>query len=102
MSRSPKCCSSSPQSVWARWGSDSYSTLTLFTYATDPKYIQLGDKETAAAVQAAILALRFFADQPPTAAHISYEFRDAIPGVTYLDLAAQHVRHWAAIKSVAA
>lgn len=76
--------------------------LLAFLPAEWAKYLQIGDRETAAAVQAAILALRFFADQPPTAAHISYEFRDAIPGVTYLDLAAQHVRHWAAIKSVAA
>lgn len=76
--------------------------LLAFLPAEWAKYIQIGDKETAAAVQAAILALRFFADQPPTADHISYEHRHAIPGVTYLDLAAQHVRHWAAAKPVAA
>ncbi|MFV8242197.1 hypothetical protein [Mycolicibacterium peregrinum] len=58
------------------------------------------DNETAAAVQAAIEALRFFASNPPTASHISYEFREAIPGMTYLDLATQHVRHWAALKPV--
>lgn len=76
--------------------------LLAFLPTEFAKYLQIGDRETAAAVQAAILALRFFADQPPTACHISYEFRHAIPGVTYLDLAAQHVRHWAAVKSVAA
>lgn len=65
-------------------------------------YLRIGDPETAAAVQAAILALKFFADQPATADHISYEFRHAIPGVSYLDLAAQHVRHWAAAKTVTA
>lgn len=51
--------------------------------------------ETGAAVQAAIIALRFYADNPPTANHISYEHREAIPGMTYLDLAAQHCRDWA-------
>ena len=76
--------------------------LLAFLPAEFAKYLTVGDKVAAAAVQAAILALRFFADQPPTAAHISYEFRHAIPGVTYLDLAAQHVRHWATTKSVAA
>lgn len=60
----------------------------------------IGNKETASAVQAAILALRFFAGPPPTAAHISYEHRHAIPGMTHLDLAAQHVRHWAGQKAV--
>ncbi|MGB0972483.1 MAG: hypothetical protein ACPGVG_16215 [Mycobacterium sp.] len=56
-------------------------------------YLRIGDRETAASLQAAILALKFFVDWPPTADHISYEFRDSIPGVTYLDLGAQHVRH---------
>ncbi len=65
-------------------------------------YLRLGDRETAATVQAAILALKFFVGWPLTADHISYEFRDAVPGVTYLDLGAQHVRHWAATKSIAA
>nr|MCH9733829.1 hypothetical protein [Actinomycetes bacterium] len=64
--------------------------------------LRVGDRGAAAAVQAAILALKFFVDWPPTADHISYEFRDAVPGVTYLDLGAQHVRHWAATKSIAA
>lgn len=51
--------------------------------------------ETGAAVQAAIVALKFFADQPPTADHISYEWREAWPGQTYLGLAIQHTRDWA-------
>lgn len=76
--------------------------LLAFLPAEWAKYLRIGDAETAAAVQAAILALKFFADQPPTADHISYEHRHAIPGVTYLDLAAQHVRHWSALKAVAA
>ncbi|MDV7195752.1 hypothetical protein [Mycolicibacterium fortuitum] len=54
-----------------------------------------GNRETAAAVQAAIIALRFFASNPPTAAHISYEWREVWPGQTYLGLACQHVRDWA-------
>ncbi|MGB0971625.1 MAG: hypothetical protein ACPGVG_11775, partial [Mycobacterium sp.] len=76
--------------------------LLAFLPAKFADYLSIGDRETAAAVQAAILALKFFAGPPPTADHISYEFRDAIPGVTYLDLGARHVRHWAATKSIAA
>ncbi|MFV8173814.1 hypothetical protein [Mycolicibacterium peregrinum] len=55
----------------------------------------VGNRETAAAVQAAIVALKFFASNPPTAAHISYEWREVWPGQTYLGLACQHVRDWA-------
>ncbi|MBU8830815.1 hypothetical protein [Mycolicibacterium goodii] len=50
--------------------------------------------ETGAAVQAAIVALKFFASNPPTAAHISYEWREAWPGMSYLSLGIQHVRDW--------
>lgn len=63
-----------------------------------PEAMQGG--ETGAAVQAAILALKFFADSPPTADHISYDSRQAIPGRTYLELAAQHVNDWAGRKAV--
>lgn len=45
----------------------------------------------AAAAQAAVIGLRFVADQPPTADHISYEFRHATPGVTYIQHATVHV-----------
>lgn len=48
----------------------------------------------AAAAQAAIIALKFMASQPPTAPHIQYEFRQVWPGQTYLGLASQHVRDW--------
>lgn len=51
--------------------------------------------ETGAAVRAAIVALRFFATNPPTAAHISYEWHEVWPGQTYLGLGIQHVRDWA-------
>lgn len=47
----------------------------------------------AAAVQAAIIALRFAASG--TAAHVNYHAWEVWPGQTYLDLAIQHVREWA-------
>jgi len=53
-----------------------------------------GNKESVAAAQAAVLGLRFAADNPPTRAHITYEFAPAIPGLTHLQLAIQHVRDW--------
>lgn len=55
-----------------------------------------GNKEAAAAAQAAVLGLRFATSNPPTAPHITYEFAQAIPGMTYLQLAIQHVNEWAA------
>lgn len=64
--------------------------------------LPLSGGETGAAVQAAIIALRFFLDRPATRAHISYEHLHAIPGVTYLDLASRHVRDWSARKTVKA
>ena len=54
--------------------------------------LRAGSTETAGAVQAAILALRFFADG--TRPHIEYEHREVWPGQTYLGLAVQHVQHW--------
>ena len=53
-----------------------------------------GNRESAAAAQAAVLGLRFAASNPPTAAHITYEFAQALPGMTYLQLATQHVTEW--------
>ncbi|QFG10046.1 lysin B [Mycobacterium phage IdentityCrisis] len=47
----------------------------------------------AAAVQAAIIALRFAA--AGTAPHINYHTWEVWPGQTYLGLAIQHVRDWA-------
>lgn len=47
----------------------------------------------AAAVQAAIIALKFAASG--TAAHINYGAWEVWPGQTYLGLAIQHVRDWA-------
>lgn len=49
----------------------------------------------AAAVQAAIQGLRFAATNPPTRDHITYEFAEAIPGRTYLELGIQHIHDWA-------
>lgn len=49
---------------------------------------------TAAAAEAAMIALKFVASQPPTAAHIQYHIRETLPGMTYLDLARSHVRDW--------
>lgn len=50
---------------------------------------------TAAAAEAALIGLRFIAQQPPTAPHIEYHIREVWPGQTYLGLAIQHVRDWA-------
>lgn len=47
-----------------------------------------------AVIEAIVVALKFVAEQPPTAPHIQYEFREVWPGMTYLDLAIQHVRDW--------
>jgi hypothetical protein len=44
-----------------------------------------------AAVQAAIIGLRFIAASPPTAPHITYEFSEAAPGITHLQHAVNHV-----------
>jgi len=60
-----------------------------------------GNPETAAAAQAAILGLRFAASNPPTGPHITYEFAEALPGMTYLQLAIQHVNHWAGTRPAA-
>lgn len=49
----------------------------------------------AAAINAAIVAIKFVASQPPTGPHITYEFeRPPGYGGTYLDLAIQHCRDW--------
>ena len=50
---------------------------------------------TAAAAQAALIALKFATDSPPTRPHITYEFGEVWPGQTYLGLAIQHVREYA-------
>ncbi|MDP7733652.1 peptidoglycan-binding domain-containing protein [Mycobacterium paragordonae] len=52
---------------------------------------------TEAAAEAAIIGLKFAGAQPPTKPHISYHV-DEVPGLggmTYLDLAIQHVRDFA-------
>jgi hypothetical protein len=56
--------------------------------------------ETAAAVQAAKLALVFFAGPPPTKPHITYDSVEVQPGRTYLQVGVQHARHWSARKPV--
>ena len=61
-----------------------------------PGLIPAGDSETAAAVQATVIALRFFADQPPTRAHITYQFEEALPGQSHVAHAVQHVNDWSA------
>ncbi|MDV6975326.1 hypothetical protein [Mycobacterium intracellulare] len=48
-----------------------------------------------AGVEAAMIGLKFVADNPPTRAHITYEFGEVWPGQTYLGLAIQHVRDYA-------
>lgn len=55
--------------------------------------------EAVAASQAAVLGLKFAATQPPTLPHISYEWAQALPGMSYLGLGIQHVNHWAATRA---
>jgi len=53
------------------------------------------DSRAAAAVQAAILGIRFAADNPPTRPHITYQDEAAMPGQSHLAHAIQHVNDWA-------
>lgn len=48
-----------------------------------------------AAIQACIIGLKFIAQNPPTAPHITYEFGEARPGQTYIQHAIQHITDWA-------
>jgi hypothetical protein len=50
-----------------------------------------GDATIADAIQAATIAIGFVATQPPTQAHISYQWAEAEPGCTYLEHAVRHV-----------
>ena len=59
-----------------------------------------GNREAAAAAQAAMIGLRFATTNPPTAPHITYEWAEALPGMTYLQLAIQHTAHWSKQKQV--
>ena len=54
----------------------------------------LSVKGIAAAVQAAVIGITFFAQG--TAPHIEYHIREVFPGQTYVAHAIQHVHHWAA------
>ena len=62
--------------------------------------VPTNNNETAAAVQAAVVAMKFYGSQPPTLPHITYEFAEATPGVTFLQLAIQHVNDWAGKRAV--
>lgn len=55
---------------------------------------QAGHPESAAAAQAAVLGLKFVTTNPPTAPHITYEWAQAVPGISFLQLAIQHVNDW--------
>ncbi len=48
-----------------------------------------------AAFDAAGRGVAFIADQPATRPHITYQFEEALPGLTFVQLAEQHVRDWA-------
>lgn len=48
--------------------------------------------EAPALVKAIVLGLRFAASNPATAPHIEYHIRHAVPGVTYLQHAVNHLR----------
>jgi hypothetical protein len=50
-----------------------------------------------AAIQAAIIGLRFISTNPPTAPHITYEFTEAAPGITHIGHAVNHVNQRAAL-----
>jgi hypothetical protein len=65
-----------------------------------PGLIPPDDEKTANAVQAAIIALRFYADNPSTRPHVTYQFEEAMPGQSHLAHAIQHVNDWAARKPV--
>lgn len=49
-----------------------------------------------AAVEAAMVGIKFLACNPPTGPHVTYEFSEAAPGVTHLQHAANHVVECAA------
>ena len=53
----------------------------------------LSIKGIAAAIEAAIIAITFFAQG--TRPHIEYHIRQVFPGQTYVQHAIQHVHHWA-------
>jgi hypothetical protein len=59
------------------------------------KYITLAG--ITAAIQACVLGIQFVCWQPPTAPHIEYHIREVFPGQTYVQLAIQHVHHWATV-----
>lgn len=73
-------------------------TLTsafLGLFATFLPFLPVDNDKTAAAVAAARQGIEFVLTQPPTAPHITYEFAEVWPGMTYFDLAVQHVNDWA-------
>lgn len=57
--------------------------------------VQAAVVDIPAAFDAAGRGIAFVAAQPPTRPHITYEFEEALPGTTFVQLACQHVRHWA-------
>jgi hypothetical protein len=60
-----------------------------------PGTVPHDDNKTSAAVQAAVIALKFYADQPTTRPHITYQDEEAMPGESHLAHAIQHVNDWA-------
>lgn len=60
----------------------------------------LSVKGIAATIQACVLGIQFMCWQPPTAPHIEYHLREVFPGQTYVQLAIQHVHHWAGVRKV--
>ncbi|AER26392.1 holin [Mycobacterium phage Saintus] len=70
--------------------------MTALTFMDKfPQTLTKAGVNPVAAFKAADVAIRFATSNPPTAAHIQYEFREVWPGQTYLGLAIQHVRDWA-------
>lgn len=59
-----------------------------------PKIIDQFFADPLAGFDAIGQAGAFVSQQPPTAPHIQYEFREAWPGMTFLQLGIQHVRDW--------
>ncbi|MBE5440212.1 hypothetical protein [Mycobacteroides abscessus] len=72
------------------------TSAVLGLFASLLPMLPVSNDKTAAAVAAASQGIGFALAQPPTAPHITYEFAEVWPGMTYFDLAVQHVNDWAA------
>lgn len=58
------------------------------------RLVQDAQNDIPGALDAAGRGLAFIMQNPPTRPHISYEWDEAKPGITHLNLAIQHCRDW--------